>query len=122
MDIFNESPSHPLAHCGVGPGIANSLRILVLRLRLGTLLLAKAGDGINRLLAYAFAGSEMVFGELGKQHSSFGLIFAFQVLPDHHLHLGILRGSLSPRIMQLIIRFFARRDAGDHEDQRRRIA
>src|SRR5450755_4542201 len=54
---------------------------LVIDLSIGQRVLKVMGDKITVMLSYAFAGSTFVFGELGKQHSSFGSIFAFQVLP-----------------------------------------
>jgi CNT family concentrative nucleoside transporter len=54
--------------------------ILVLRLEAGRGALQTAGEAINKLLAYSFAGSEFVFGELGKSGGKFGMVFAFQVL------------------------------------------
>ncbi len=64
-----------------GLGLQVALAFLVLRWSLGKELFRHAGNAINKLLAYSFAGSEFVFGELGRQHSSLGMIFAFQVLP-----------------------------------------
>jgi len=81
--------------------------VLVLRFETGRLLLAKAGSAVNHLLSYAFAGSEMVFGELGKQHSSFGLIFAFQVLPTIIFISAFFALLYHIGVMQLVIRFFA---------------
>lgn len=72
------------------------------------MLLAKAGGGINRLLSYAFVGSEMVFGELGKQHSNLGMIFAFQVLPTIIFISAFFAVLYHIGVMQLVIRFFAR--------------
>lgn len=54
---------------------------LVLEWTVGQHILATVSDAITRMLDYSFAGSQFLFGELGKQHSSYGLIFAFQVLP-----------------------------------------
>ena len=53
----------------------------VLRWSFGQEAMAHAGSGVNKLLSFAFAGSEFLFGEFGKQHSSYGSIVAFQVLP-----------------------------------------
>src|ERR1035438_8561105 len=55
--------------------------IFVLRMDFGRRLFRMAGDAADRVLSYAFVGSEFVFGPLGKQGSSIGFIFAFQVLP-----------------------------------------
>jgi len=54
--------------------------LIVLRLDVGRNALQTAGAAINRLLEYSFAGSEFVFGELGKRGSAVGMVFAFQVL------------------------------------------
>src|SRR6201995_4902078 len=67
------------------------------------------------MLAYAFVGSSFVFGELGKQQSSFGVIVAFQVLPTIIFisaffavlyHLGIMQIVIKgmARLMQLTMR------------------
>jgi CNT family concentrative nucleoside transporter len=91
-----------------GLGLQFLFAILVLRLEIGRILLAKAGAGINRLLSFAFVGSEMVFGELGKQHSSIGMIFAFQVLPTIIFISAFFAVLYHLGVMQLVIRFFAR--------------
>ena len=54
---------------------------LVLKWSFGRDLIATAGSGVNKLLAYSFAGSQFVFGPLGARNSSLGFYFAFQVLP-----------------------------------------
>jgi CNT family concentrative nucleoside transporter len=64
-----------------GLGLQIVFALFVLRVAAGQLLFQKAGDEVNKLLSYSYAGSEFVFGELGKRNSSLGLIFAFQVLP-----------------------------------------
>jgi CNT family concentrative nucleoside transporter len=64
-----------------GLGLQVALAYLVLRWTYGQELFLRAGNGVKKLLSFAFAGSEFLFGELGKQHSSIGFIFAFQVLP-----------------------------------------
>ena len=50
----------------------------------------------------------MVFGELGKQHSSFGLIVAFQVLPTIIFISALFAALYHIGVMQLVVRFFAR--------------
>ena len=64
-----------------GLGLQVVFAIFVLKIDLGRTLFQKAGDAVSRLLGYAFAGSQFVFGDLGKQGSHFGFYFAFQVLP-----------------------------------------
>jgi concentrative nucleoside transporter, CNT family len=81
---------------------------LVLKWTVGQRILATISGAITRMLNYSFAGSQMVFGELGKQHSSFGLIFAFQVLPAIIFISALFAVLYHIGIMQLVIRFFAR--------------
>jgi CNT family concentrative nucleoside transporter len=81
---------------------------IVLRSTTGQAILTSAGNGINHVLAYAFSGSQMVFGELGKQHSSFGLIVAFQVLPTIIFISALFAALYHIGVMQLVVRFFAR--------------
>jgi CNT family concentrative nucleoside transporter len=81
---------------------------LVLKWTVGQEILGSVGAAITRMLAYSFAGSQMVFGELGKQHSSFGLIFAFQVLPTIIFISAFFAVLYHIGVMQLVIRVFAR--------------
>ncbi len=82
--------------------------ILVLEWTVGQRILAAAGAAITHMLNYSFAGSQMVFGELGKQHSSYGMIFAFQVLPTIIFISALFAVLYHIGLMQLVIRFFAR--------------
>ena len=68
------------------------------------MLFFRAGNGVNRLLAYAFVGSEFVFGELGKQRSSIGFIFAFQVLPTIIFIASLFALLYYLGVMQVVIR------------------
>ena len=81
---------------------------LVLEWTVGQRILATLSGAITRMLDYSFAGSQMVFGELGKQHSSFGLIFAFQVLPAIIFISALFAVLYHIGVMQIVIRFFAR--------------
>jgi concentrative nucleoside transporter, CNT family len=91
-----------------GLGLQWIFAVLVLRFEAGERALAAAGDAVNRMLAYAFVGSEFVFGNLGKQHSSFGSIFAFQVLPTIIFISAFFAVLYHLGIMQLVIRAMAR--------------
>ena len=91
-----------------GVGLQICFAFLVLRSVWGQRAIGAAGNGINILLGYAFAGSATVFGELGKQHSSAGAIFAFQVLPTIIFISALFSALYALGIMQVIIRFFAR--------------
>jgi concentrative nucleoside transporter, CNT family len=64
-----------------GLGLQIVFAFLVLRWEYGRYLFQKAGEAVNWLLDFSFAGSEFVFGALGKKGSPMGFYFAFQVLP-----------------------------------------
>lgn len=91
-----------------GLGLQIFFAFIVLDFSIGQRILATAGDAVNQLLAHTFAGSSMVFGELGKQHSSLGVIFAFQVLPTIIFISAFFAVLYHIGVMQLVIRVFAR--------------
>src|SRR5246500_1926641 len=91
-----------------GLGLQIAFAIFVLRLDIGRLIFQKAGDAVNRLLSYAFAGSSFVFGELGKQGSSLGFYFAFQVLPTVIFIAAFFAVLYHYGVMQFIIKQVAR--------------
>jgi len=80
------------------------LGIFVLRVGAGEWLFAKAGYWAKHLLDFSYYGSAFIFGELGKQHSSLGLIFAFQVLPTIIFIAAFFAVLYHLGVMQLIIR------------------
>jgi concentrative nucleoside transporter, CNT family len=90
-----------------GLGLQVAFAIFVLRFDLGRRAFQKAGDAVNRLLSYAFAGSQFVFGELGKQGSHLGFYFAFQVLPTIIFIAAFFAVLYHYGIMQLIIKVAA---------------
>src|ERR1700758_3480425 len=90
-----------------GLGLQITFAIFVLRLDIGRLIFQKAGDLVNGLLSYAFAGSQFVFGELGKQGSHLGFYFAFQVLPTIIFIAAFFAVLYHFGIMQFIIRIAA---------------
>jgi CNT family concentrative nucleoside transporter len=87
-----------------GLGFQFALALFVLRVRSGVWLLQKAANGATTLLAFSYEGSSFVFGELGRQHSSLGLIFAFQVLPIIIFIAAFFAVLYHLGVMQLIIR------------------
>ena len=91
-----------------GLGLEWLFALVVLRSTIGERALAAAGGAINKLLDYAFAGSTFVFGDLGSAHSSFGSIFAFQVLPTIIFISALFAALYHIGVMQFIIRIFAR--------------
>ncbi len=78
--------------------------VFVLRFSFGRNLLEWAGHGVDKFLQYSFAGSQMVFGELGRKGGQFGLVFAFQVLPTVIFISAFFAVLYHYGIMQFIIR------------------
>ena len=91
-----------------GLGLQVVFAFLVMRWSVGEAILDHAGNGVNTLLGYSFAGSQMVFGTLGMQHSPQGMIFAFQTLPAIIFIAAFFALLYYLGVMQLLIRFFAR--------------
>jgi len=91
----------------IGVALQVLFAIFVTRVRWGQLAIAKAGEGAKRLLACSFAGSRFVFGEAGAQNSSFGFIFAFQVLPAIIFIAAFFSILYYFGIMQFLIRMVA---------------
>jgi CNT family concentrative nucleoside transporter len=87
-----------------GLGLQITFAFLVFYWTFGQEVFYRAGNAVNRLLAYAFVGSEFVFGELGKQQSSIGFIFAFQVLPTIIFIASLFAFLYYIGVMQVIIR------------------
>src|ERR1700675_4175826 len=90
-----------------GLGLQIAFAFLVFYWTFGQRLFFRAGNAVNDLLAYAFVGSEFVFGELGKQHSSIGFIFAFQVLPMIIFIASLFALLYYLGVMQVLIRAVA---------------
>jgi concentrative nucleoside transporter, CNT family len=63
-----------------GLGLQLAFAFLVLKTDFGKVF-QTIGAGVNNMLAYTEAGSEFLFGPLGKGSGPFGVLFAFQVLP-----------------------------------------
>src|SRR6266850_1207847 len=89
---------------GWGLGLQVAFAIFVLKIETGRILFQKAGDAVNRLLSYAFVGSEFVFGALGEKQSSMGFYFAFQVLPTVIFIAAFFAVLYHYGVMQLIIK------------------
>jgi concentrative nucleoside transporter, CNT family len=64
-----------------GLGLQIGFAVFVLKVPFGQQLFAWLGGVVTRILGFSYAGSSFVFGEIGKQGSSLGVIFAFQILP-----------------------------------------
>jgi concentrative nucleoside transporter, CNT family len=87
-----------------GLGLQIALAYFVLRFDAGRMLFEKAGAAVTTLLGYSFAGSEFVFGPLGAKNSSYGLIFAFQVLPTIIFVASLFALLYYLGVMQIFIR------------------
>jgi concentrative nucleoside transporter, CNT family len=87
-----------------GLSLQFAFAVFVLKVQLGRLIFQVAGDLVRKLLDNAFAGSSFLFGELGKQHSSMGFYFAFQVLPTIIFIAAFFAVLYYYGIMQFIIR------------------
>jgi len=87
-----------------GLSLQIALAFLVIQWTGGQRLFLRAGNAVTKVLSYAFVGSEFVFGELGKQNSSIGFIFAFQVLPTIIFIASLFALLYYLGIMQVIIR------------------
>jgi CNT family concentrative nucleoside transporter len=71
----------PWRTVGIGLALQILVALFVLRTGLGYVLMSKVSTAFVRVLNCSFAGSEFVFGEMGKNHGSFGFVFGFQALP-----------------------------------------
>jgi concentrative nucleoside transporter, CNT family len=91
-----------------GLGLQFAFAVFVLKVEIGRVLFQKAGDAVNRLLSYAYAGSSFVFGDLGKQGSHLGFYFAFQVLPTVIFIAAFFAVLYHYGVMQFIVRQAAR--------------
>src|SRR5207237_8033036 len=68
---------------------------------------AALGEAVKKILSFSYVGSEFVVGEIGKQHSSLGIIFAFQVLPAIIFVSALFAILYYLGVMQLVVKAFA---------------
>ena len=90
-----------------GVGLQLAFAVFVLRVPFGQDLFRTLGDIVTKILGFSYAGSEFVFGEIGKQHSSFGVVFAFQVLPAIIFISALFAILYYVGVMQIVVRGFA---------------
>src|SRR5881394_217874 len=90
-----------------GLGLQLVFAIFVLRVPFGQTLFAALGEAVKKILSFSYVGSEFVFGEIGKQHSSLGIIFAFQVLPAIIFVSALFAILYYLGVMQLVVKAFA---------------
>ena len=90
-----------------GVGLQLGFAIFVLRVPFGQTLFSGLGDAVKAILSFSYKGSEFVFGEIGKQQSSLGVVFAFQVLPAIIFVSALFAILYYLGVMQLVVRAFA---------------
>jgi CNT family concentrative nucleoside transporter len=105
-----------------GLGLQVAFAFLVLRFGYGQRVMSWAGDVVTKMLACTFAGTKMVFGELGLPNSGAfgnllaqlpghtanqGAIFAFQVLPTIIFISACFAVLYHIGVMQIVIRAMA---------------
>jgi concentrative nucleoside transporter, CNT family len=101
---------------GWGLGLQFLFAFLVLRFNFGQRVMNWAGDVVTNMLSATFAGTQVLFGELGLPNSgafgkvispSSGAIFAFQVLPTIIFISAFFAVLYHIGLMQIIIRGMA---------------
>jgi CNT family concentrative nucleoside transporter len=93
----------------VGYGLALQVifALFVLRVPAGQQLFSALGNGVTKILSFSFAGSSFVFGEIGKQNSSLGVILAFQILPAIIFVSALFAILYHVGAMQVVVRALA---------------
>ncbi len=91
---------------GWGMGLQFAFALLVLKTDFGKVF-QTIGAGVNAMLGYTEAGSEFVFGPLGKGSGPLGILFAFQVLPIIIFIASFFAILYYLGIMQVIVRGMA---------------
>ena len=81
--------------------------VFVLRVPFGQALFRRLGQIVTTVLGYSYAGSSFVFGEIGKQNSSLGVVFAFQILPAIIFVSALFAILYYLGIMQAVVRGMA---------------
>ena len=91
-----------------GLGLQLVFAFLVLRFNYGQQAMAWAGDVVKSMLASTYAGTKVLFGPLGiPSGTSFGSIFAFQVLPTIIFISAFFAVLYHIGLMQIVIRGLA---------------
>jgi len=100
-----------------GLGLQVTFAFLVLRFDFGQRVMAWAGDVVNHMLSATFAGTQVLFGQLGLPNAgafgkllpqpNMGSIFAFQVLPTIIFISAFFAVMYHIGVMQIIIRALA---------------
>ncbi|MDX2192956.1 MAG: nucleoside transporter C-terminal domain-containing protein [Gemmatimonadales bacterium] len=91
-----------------GLGLQAAFAVFVLRVPAGQRLFEALGRGVTAVLHFSYVGSEFVFGELGRDKSSLGVIFALQILPAIIFVSALFAILYHVGIMPVIVRGVAR--------------
>jgi len=90
-----------------GLGLQVVFAVFVLRVSFGREMFKWLGGVVTSILGFSYAGSEFVFGEIGKQHSSIGVVFAFQIMPAIIFVSALFAIMYYLGIMQVVVKAFA---------------
>ncbi len=90
-----------------GLGLQATFAVFVLRVPVGQKIFRALGAAVTWLLSFSYVGSQFVFGDIGAQHSKFGVIFAFQVLPAIIFVSALFAIMYYLGIMQVVVKAFA---------------
>lgn len=90
-----------------GLGLQVVFAVFVLRVSFGREMFKWLGGVVTSILGFSYAGSEFVFGEIGKQHSSIGVVFAFQIMPAIIFVSALFAIMYYLGIMQIVVKAFA---------------
>src|SRR5467141_417609 len=90
-----------------GVGLQLLFAIFVLRVPVGQTIFSWLGATVTKILSFSYAGSAFVFGEIGKQHSSLGVVFAFQIMPAIIFVSALFAIMYYLGIMQVVVKAFA---------------
>ena len=90
-----------------GVGLQLLFAIFVLRIDIGRRIFTALGSVITKILSFSYAGSEFVFGEIGKQHSSIGVVFAFQIMPAIIFVSALFAILYYLGVMQMVVKAMA---------------
>lgn len=90
-----------------GVGLQALFAVFVLRVPIGQRIFSALGAAVTKILSFSYAGSEFVFGEIGKQHSSIGVVFAFQIMPAIIFVSALFAIMYYVGVMQIVVKAFA---------------
>lgn len=93
---------------GWGLVLQFSFALFILRTRPGIIVIDYLSRGVTRMLSFADAGSAIVFGPLASDTETFGIIFAFQVLPIIIFTSALFSVLYYLGIMQKVVLVFAK--------------